>query len=248
MKLFLTSSIGATKHLNGKRVAGKIDNKNGFVDNLKKAITKTEKLVYISGELNCNKNSKIRTWFNNTIESLKYEDIIFNENIFVDYSNCDNLEGILENADIVFLSGGSLPIQNKFFKDSNLKKYINNYKGIIVAQSAGSMNCAEKVYICPETLDEVNDSSFIREDNGLGLTDLNIIPHYNSNKELKIGDLRFYEDIIYPDTFKFKLYLLSDGAYIYINDEDITIYGECYMYDNGIKTQLCSEGKNLKIN
>ncbi len=245
MKLFLTSSIGATKHENGKRVPARMDNRNLFVDNLKKAIQGTNKLVYISGNPDYNTNEKVKIWFNNTIKSLEYENIRFKENIFVDYKNSNNISDIIKGADIIFLSGGALPVQNNFFNEINLKEYIKDYDGIIVAQSAGSMNCAENVYICPETLEEVNNINFIREAKGLGLTNINIIPHYNSNKEFMFGAKRFYQDIIYPDTFKFCIYILTDGSYIYINERETVVYGECYVFYRGTIKNICSNGNDI---
>ncbi len=163
MKLFLTSSIGATKYENGERVVGKIDNKNLFVDNLKNIINRTQKMVYISGNPDFNTNDKVKVWFENTIKALEAENIIFKENIFVDYKNSNNICDIIKDADVIFLSGGSVTVQNKFFNEIELKKYIKDYDGIVVAQSAGSMNCPENVYVCPENIEEINDSNFVRE-------------------------------------------------------------------------------------
>lgn len=169
MKIFLTSSIGATKHEKNKRVPARMDNTNHFVDNLKKNLSKTDKMVYISGNPDFNTNEKFRIWFNNTIKSLEYEDIQFKENIFVDYLNSANIKELITGADIIFLSGGSLMIQNNFFNELELKEYLKNYNGIIVAQSAGSMNCANRVYVCPETLEEVNNVEFKRETIRVGI-------------------------------------------------------------------------------
>lgn len=163
MKIFLTSSMGATKHEKDKRMPAKMDNTNYFVDNLKKSLNKTDKMVYISGNPDFNTNEKFRIWFNNTIKSLEYEDIRFKENIFVDYSNSANIKDLIIDANIIFLSGGSITVQNTFFNELQLEKHLKNYNGVIVAQSAGSMNCAKKVYVCPETLEEVNNIEFKRE-------------------------------------------------------------------------------------
>lgn len=163
MKIFLTSSIGATKHEKDKRVPAKMDNTNHFVDNLKKSISKTDKLIYISGNPDFNTNEKFRIWFNNTIKSLEYENIQFKENIFIDHLNSAYIKELISGADIIFLSGGSITVQNDFFNELQLKEYLKNYNGVIVAQSAGSMNCAKEVYVCPETLEEVNNTEFKRE-------------------------------------------------------------------------------------
>ena len=108
-----------------------------------------------------------------------------------------------------------MPTQNKFFRDINLKEYIKQYDGIIVAQSAGAMNCANSAYICPGVVGEAMDAEFERFRLGLGITDLNIIAHYNKNKNYILDGMRFYEDIIHPDSFIVPLYVLTDGSFIY---------------------------------
>ena len=81
----------------------------------------------------------------------------------------------------------------------------------------------------------------------MGLTDINIVPHYNSNKNLKLGEKDFYQDVIYPDTFKFNIYVLSDGSYIYIDEKEKNIYGECYTFCKGNFKKVCFGGSKLII-
>ncbi len=82
---------------------------------------------------------------------------------------------------------------------------------------------------------------------GLGLTNINIVPHYNSNKDLILGNKRFYEDIIYSDSFKFCIYVLVDGAYIYVDKNNINVYGECYIFHKGVFNKICSNGMNIRL-
>lgn len=55
-----------------------------------------------------------------------------------------------------------VPAQNEFMKQLHLKEKLNGYKGIVIAWSAGSMNCAETVYAAPELEGEAVDPFYER--------------------------------------------------------------------------------------
>lgn len=236
MTLFLTSKIGATIHKNGLRIPGRIDNRWGFLTHFQDAVKSTKQLLYISSTPE--NNEKVTDWFYNTIAALDKDKIHFERNILVNGQNAMLLDELIEQSDVIFLSGGHLPTQNQFFQDIKLKARLSNFNGVIVAQSAGSMNCAEKVYVCPELPGESIDSDFQRFRPGLGITDINIIPHYNDNRELILDEKRLYEEIIAPDTFQIPLYVLSDGAYFYIHDKEVEVFGEVYLFKEGKWKQI----------
>ncbi|MBR3873239.1 MAG: Type 1 glutamine amidotransferase-like domain-containing protein [Clostridia bacterium] len=232
MKLFLTSEIGATTKINGKRCTGKIDNRYGFLDLLRIHLHRTERMIYISAY--AEDQLRITEWFSNTIEALKNESIFFKENILINGKNAHLLKRLLTDTDVVFLSGGHLPTQNSFFADICLGGLLKNYDGIIIAQSAGSMNCASTVYVCPEIPGEATDPEFRRFRSGLGLTDLHVIPHYNKNRHMLLDGMKFYEDVIAPDTFRVPLYLLMDGSFVYIEDDHSPVpYGDIFRFYRG---------------
>lgn len=172
-------------------------------------------------------------WFQNTVEALKKEGIRFDKCTLVNGHNVSMLKEAITQTDVIFLSGGHLPTQNLFFQRIGLRDILTGFDGIIVAQSAGSMNCAETVYVCPELPGESIDPNFERFLPGLGLTDINIIPHYNDNHGLILDGKRFYEDIVSPDTFKVPVYLLPDGSYFYTHDGKTELFGEAYLFHCG---------------
>lgn len=231
MDLFLTSKIGATANLNGRRVAGKIDDRFGFLTLFKKCLRETKLMLYISSSPE--PNEKISDWFQNTIDALEREDIRFGECVLIDGRNAWALEKLAAQADVIFLSGGHLPTQNLFFQRIGLRDILAEFAGIIVAQSAGSMNCAEVVYVCPELPGESKDPNFERFRPGLGLTDINLLPHYNDNQNLTLDGKSFYADIVCPDTFKTPIYLLTDGSYFYIHEGKAELFGEAYLFHCG---------------
>lgn len=77
VKLFLTSEIGATVKIDGKRCPGKLDNRYGFLDLFQHALRKTERMLYVSAYVD--DNLRVSEWYANTIESLKKEKIEFQE-------------------------------------------------------------------------------------------------------------------------------------------------------------------------
>lgn len=132
----------------------------------------------------------------------------------------------LENIDVLVLAGGHVPTQNIFMKQLRLRERLRGYKGIVVAWSAGSMNCAKNVYAGPELEGEAIDPLYKRWLTGLGLTEINIFPHFQSLKDDYLDGLRLIEDITFADSFGHEIIALNDGSYIMIDDEKTTVYGE----------------------
>lgn len=243
MKLFLTSAIGATVKRNGKRCTGKIDNRYGFLNLFQSCLKRTQRMVYLSAIYD--DQERIDAYFRTTIEALQMEGISFYENILINGEVPDGLDTLLNEADVIFLAGGHLPTQNKFFADIQLRWILQSYQGMIVAQSAGSMNCADRVYVCPEIPGEALDPQFKRIRPGLGLTDLNIIPHYDKNRMMMLDGLKFYEEIIAPDTYLRPLYLLTDGSFFYIDDgNEPRPYGDIWHFYAGKIKKICTSHSN----
>jgi dipeptidase E len=158
-----------------------------------------------------------------------------------------NAKNLVEEADFIFLCGGHLPTQNKFFNHINLRELIKNTNALILGGSAGSMNCADIVYCPPELEGESLDPTFNRYLKGLGLTNINILPHYNKWGGYVLDGKDYMKDIIYPDSYKKEIVLINDGTYIVCEDGNETIYGESYLLKNGEIKQICENGQNLKF-
>ena len=56
----------------------------------------------------------------------------------------------LQESNLLILSGGHVPTQNRFFDRICLRDLLKNYEGIVIGISAGSMNRADEVYAHPE--------------------------------------------------------------------------------------------------
>lgn len=144
----------------------------------------------------------------------------------------------IEQANLVILAGGHVPTQNGFFKQIHLKECLQGFKGVLIGISAGSMNCAEIVYALPESTEEVTAKEYQRFRRGLGITQYNVLPHYNSVKNNVLGGVRLFQDIVYPDSIGRKFYAISDGSFLYGDRGVEKFYGEVCLIQNGNVQQI----------
>ena len=145
------------------------------------------------------------------------------------------------------LAGGHVPTQNLFFKKLDLKRRLENFDGLVISWSAGSMNCAETVYALPELVGEGVDAGYQRFLPGLGITRHRIIPHFQDVRTDMVDGLRVIEDMAFPDSMGREFIALNDGSFI-IHDNGVeTLYGEAYRIKDGHMTQICRQGEAVRI-
>ena len=154
----------------------------------------------------------------------------------------------LEDIDVLILAGGHVPTQNKFMHQLRLRERLKDYHGIVVAWSAGSMNCADTVYAGPELEGEAIDPLYERWISGLGLTDINIFPHFQSLKDEYLDGFRLIEDITYADSVGHEIIALNDGSYIMLENGKATLHGEAYMIKDRRQWKICSDGETISLN
>lgn len=148
--------------------------------------------------------------------------------------NAGNVAILVGNADLVILCGGHTPTQNRFFNEIHLAGQLKAFDGVIIACSAGAMNCAAKVYAHPELSGESEDPTYRRWMKGLGLTDINLVPHLEDVRHAVLDGKRLFEDIIWPDSFGGHSFLaIRDGVYIMSENGHETIRGEAFTIKNG---------------
>lgn len=246
--IFLTSSLGGYRKvikdgLTFKEII-KCDNSNHFIDRLKEVLPRISKMAFVAS--NPDGANKTDEYSNVIKQALNLDGFEIKELSVIDHRFEKNIEQTILSADVVFLAGGHVPTQNKYFEEINLKSILKKYDGIIIGQSAGSMNCAEKVYCPPELDEEVNDKNFVRFYKGLGLTNINVLPHYSDLKEMTISDKRYVEDIVLPDSYKTDIVTLNNGGFVVIKNNKSIIYGESYLIRNGKITQI-NEQEKIKI-
>jgi len=149
----------------------------------------------------------------------------------------------LSDFDVLVLSGGHVPTENKFLDKIRLRERLSEFRGNIVALSAGSMNCAKDVYSIPELDGEASDPNYKRRLSGLGLTDVNVFPHFQYLRNAEVDGLNLLTDIAFPDSFEKEIIAINDGSYIFIDGDCHTLFGEAYLIKNGTLLPLCKDGE-----
>lgn len=234
MKVFLTSDIGASVKINGVRQVSKLNNTNHFADNLKREIRGNRLMVFVASSP-AYEGTKI--YANLTRSSLALDGMEFAEMVILDGANINDCKVLMQKADLVFLAGGDTAVQMAMFEKMNLREHIKLCKGVVVGQSAGALNLAKAVY-CSPTPDETSTEKYWK---GLGLTDINIEPHFKpENKEL-------IEKILLPDSKTQSFIAITDGSYIIDDGKKQTIYGEAYSFAKGQMKQICQNGKTVDL-
>ena len=105
--------------------------------------------------------------------------------------------------------------------------------------SAGTMNCARVVYAQPELPGEAADPGYKRFIPGLGLTEYNLLPHFNAVKNDVLDGMRLIEDIAFADSMGRTFYAITDGSYLLQTEDMAEIRGEAYMIRDGAITKVC---------
>ncbi|MBO5313617.1 MAG: Type 1 glutamine amidotransferase-like domain-containing protein [Clostridia bacterium] len=244
MKVMLASSIYGLNIVNGIRVPSVLIQQNNLLGSLKSIWKQNANVLIICAEPdNYDKNDSLYYCLK---ESFPMSGLSISG---IEICDGRNLEAIdkLENIDVLVLAGGHVPTQNKFMKQLCLKERLRSYDGIVVAWSAGSMNCANTVYAGPELEGEAIDPMYERWITGLGLTDVNIFPHFQSLRDGYLDGLRIVEDITFDDSYIHEIIALNDGSYIMIDEGIHTLYGEAYMIKDGKQWQICKDGEMLVL-
>ena len=159
----------------------------------------------------------------------------------LDRRNAAAAPDLVRNADWIVLCGGHVPTQNRFLHEIRLKELLRGFDGLVMGCSAGSMNCAERVFSHPELPGEAVDPAYPRWLEGLGLTQLQIVPHYHQVRDVVLDGLRLFEDVIFPESWRHAFYTFPDGGYILQKDGRQTLHGTAWEISNGQMRQIAAE-------
>ena len=240
MKLFITSSPfvdGADRAI--------MDPQNGLIRRLKQALPPYCRCLYICSspgrrDLNC-------TFGADVFQIFAQEGMAFSHYAVLDGDNAYEAKKLVMESDLIVLAGGHVPTQNAFFHKIRLPDILKDYDGVVLGISAGSMNMAEVVYAQPEEPGE-SGADYKRFIYGLGLTDVNVLPHYQKAKYYTVDGLQLYEQITLPDSMGRCFYALPDGSYIYQDAHNCLLCGEGYRIRDGIMTKLTEHGQIFDLN
>ena len=166
----------------------------------------------------------------------------------LDDLTADRARELVAWSDFIILMGGHVPTQNAFFNRIGLRKLLKGYPGVIMGISAGTMNAADTVYAQPEEPGE-SAPSFRRFYPGLGLTTVNICPHYQEviEKNMTVDGIPIYPDITAADSMGRTFHIFPDSTYLYRDEQEYAIYGKCLRMKDGILELLSEDGERIDL-
>lgn len=127
-------------------------------------------------------------------------------------------QGIIRNADVIWLSGGDTPTEYKYLLEYGLVDILRQHDGVIIGMSAGTLNLAKTV-LCP--ICNGHERQLIYD--GLGCVDITVLSHYNKGEvPIEIKEL----------SNKTEIYMMTDGSYILCSDDIKEYYGDIICVSN----------------
>ena len=222
---------------------GALNPANGFIDELRRRFPSSIRALDICSS----PDAWEITDFYAGITRGYFEDAGFPIELYqvLDSRNEDRAAELIKSSNLIILDGGHVPTQNRFFQRIGLRELMADYGGVVVGISAGSMNAADMVYAQPEEAGEAIDPAYQRFLPGLGLTKVNLLPHYDRVKDDVLDGLRLFEDITCPDSRGRTFYAIPDGSYLFIEGGRTELRGEAYRIRDGRISQISRDGQTV---
>jgi dipeptidase E len=165
----------------------------------------------------------------------------------LDKRNISESHRLVSESDLIILGGGHVPTQHRFFTEMQLRESLLQFKGTLITISAGSMNCADTVYSIPELPGEIRDPKYKRFFPGMGLTNIQILPHYYEWKDFVLDGMKVYNEVAAKDSIGKRFYIFPDGTYLYSMFGYEEIRGEAFLMENGIFRKICEDGQHILL-
>lgn len=219
---------------------------NGFIHELHLALPYPCRALYICSDPD--DWEKTDLYAASTAEAMEKAGFAFSAFDVLDGRNLEDAAGLIDNADFIILCGGHVPTQNAFFQAIGLKELLTGFDGVVMGISAGSMNSAGTVYAHPELGGEAIDPDYERFLPGLGLTECNILPHYNQIAGDTLDGLDLFDDIAIPDSAGRTFYVLPDGSYILSRNGKEELRGEAWIIRDGVMEKIAEDEDILPLN
>lgn len=244
MRAILSSLLGGSSKVNGARVPAPIFEANGLAELLREMWVRDARVLLVAADpQDRGKNDALRDCFR---QALPMSGLSVSSVEVCDGRNPE-IVGTLGQTDVLILTGGHVPTQNRFLKALGLRERLADFRGLLLAWSAGAMNCARHVYAGPELEGEAVDPGYERWLEGLGITGLNLFPHYQALRDTTLDGLRMMEDITLPDSLGHEFIALNDGSFVLIDGPRETLYGQAYRIRDGEVSRLCGDNETVKL-
>ena len=221
-----------------------LNEENGFVANLRSCLPDRIRCLFVASSPD---DAAATEHFGGDMAACFEEaGFTFSDFQILDRRNQEDTQLLIWKSDLIILAGGHVPTQNAFFQEIGLKELLKNYQGVVLGISAGTMNAAQRVYVQPEEPGE-SVPEFPRFAEGLGITNINVLPHYQQVKDSYLDGRRLYEDITFADSYGECFYVFPDGTYLLIEDGCTTLYGEAYRLSDGVMEQISQLGEIVLV-
>lgn len=239
MQYFLTSSPSVS-------MDGAINPANNFLSNLREAVKQPSKCIFVTTYPdNAPWSDHCSGCMRKALEDAGFR---FEKYTLLDRRTADNAAQLVAESDFIIMGGGHVPSQNAFIREIDLASLLTGYQGVVMGISAGSMNCARVVYALPEEDGEATDPRYKRYLPGLGLTEVQILPHYYLYKDSLTGGKHAFRDLAMPDSILgHRFYAFPDGTYLLGKNGVEQIHGEFFVVENGVLRKVGENGQVMQL-
>ena len=241
MILFLTSSPCVYKH-----APATLTEANGFLQRIRSKLPPNPKTLFVASS----PADHARTDFycGDMAGAFERAGILLPGWQILDDLTADKARELVAWSDFIVLMGGHVPTQNEFFNRIGLRRLLEGYPGVVMGISAGTMNAADTVYAQPEE-DGESAPSFRRFYHGLGLTHINVCPHYQEviEKNMCVDGIPIYPNLTAADSMGHTFHIFPDGTYLYRDEKEYAILGECWHFRDGVMTKLTEYGGRIDL-
>jgi len=244
MTTFLTSS--PTRELDREHPAPALDERNDFIVRLRRVWPERGSCLMIAAFAGEHaRNDEMTAFYRDAVENAGLPVSRFD--LWDDRQDAGEMASRIGEYDVIFLAGGHVPTQNRWFAQLGLRGVLARFDGVVVGTSAGSMNGAETVYAWPE---EPGESMLPEEElflPGLGLASTIVLPHYQKLKNSRLDGKRLMEDITYPHSVGRRFLAIPDGSYVLARDGQEWVFGEAHLIEEGRMRCFCREGEQREL-
>ena len=243
MTLFLTSSPCLYKHSPATLTPA-----NGFLNRIRSKLPPKPNTLFVASSPAKEDHARTDFYSGDMAGAFARAGIDLGDWQILDDLTADRARELIAWSDFIILMGGHVPTQNEFFSRIGLKRLLTGYPGVIMGISAGTMNAAEIVYAQPEA-DGESKPSFRRFYPGLGLTTINVCPHYQEvvEKNMTVDGTPIYPDLTAADSMGHTFHIFPDGTYLYRDEQEYAIYGKCLRMKDGILELLSEDGEHIDL-
>ena len=243
MITFLCSS--PTRELDREHPLPALDERNGFVERLKEYWTENARCLMIAAFPDAHAlNDEMTGFYREAVENSGFSVACFD--LWDDRTPPLNREE-LQSYHVIFLAGGHVPTELRWFESIGLRELLAGYGGVVVGTSAGSMNAAREVYAWPE---EPGESLLPAEAlffPGLGLARTIVLPHYQKLRDSWLDGRRLMEDITCGHSHGRAFLAIPDGSYVVVEGGVETVHGEAWLVADGRISPFCARGAQRKL-